>query len=296
MVGTESLAQIGRIFGTETPGFTGDDENWTRAQVIAYAPAVTDSTLAGAYGTLTIDQAGVWTYNLANNQIGVQNLAEGQTAVDTFTIQVADEHGASDTETISVTVVGTNDPPVIVTGPVSRDLHEGEAATLTATGDAFFFDVDLMDSHTFAPSLTSATLSTGASVSAGVLAAAGSALSATLIDAATGDSDGHYRWDFALDNAEVSSLASGETLTLTYDIAAMDNHGGSDTQQVTIHIEGTDAWLVAEGLDVKGRLPERSLPARRPRRHTHLMGCAWHPHLSQLVRLACRGQAGGPVR
>jgi VCBS repeat-containing protein len=244
VIGSESLAQIGRIFGTETPGFTGDDENWTRAQTIAYAPAVTDSTLAGAYGTLTIDQAGVWTYNLANNQIGVQNLAEGQTAVDTFTIQVADEHGASDTETISITVVGTNDAPVIVTGPVSRNLSEDEAPTLTATGDAFFFDVDLIDTHTFTPSLTSATLSNGASVSAGVLSAAGSALSATLLDPATGDSDGHYRWDFALDNAVVDFLASGETLTLTYDVAAMDNHGGTDTQLVTINIEGTDDWLV----------------------------------------------------
>ena len=243
-IGSESLAQIGRIFGTETPGFAGDDENWTRAQAVAYAPAVTDSTLAGAYGTLTIDQAGAWTYTLANNQIGVQNLAEGQIAVDTFTVQVKDEHGASDTETISVTVVGTNDPPVIVTGAVSRDLHEGDAPTLTATGDAFFFDVDLLDAHTFAPSLTSAALSNGASVSAGVMAAAGSALSATLIDPATGDSDGHYRWDFALDNAVVNFLASGETLTLAYDVAATDNHGGTDTQHVTIHIEGADDWLV----------------------------------------------------
>jgi VCBS repeat-containing protein len=81
-------------------------------------------------------------------------------------------------------------------------------------------------------------------VSAGVLAAAGSALSATLLDPATGDSDGHYRWDFALDNAVVDFLTSGETLTLTYDIAATDNHGGTDTQLVTIQIEGTDDWLV----------------------------------------------------
>src|SRR4029453_10496575 len=29
VVGSQNLAQIGRIFGTETLGFTGDDENWT---------------------------------------------------------------------------------------------------------------------------------------------------------------------------------------------------------------------------------------------------------------------------
>ena len=124
VVGSVSLAQVGRIFGTETPGFTGDDENWTRAQIVAYAPAITDTTLAGAYGTLTIGQGGAWTYTLANSQINVQNLAQGETAIDTFTVQVTDEFGASDTETISITVVGSNDAPVIVTGPVSRTLAE----------------------------------------------------------------------------------------------------------------------------------------------------------------------------
>jgi VCBS repeat-containing protein len=236
VIGSASLAQIGRIFGTETPGFAGDDENWTRAQVVAYAPAITDSTLAGAYGTLTIDQAGVWTYSLDNTRTVVQNLAAGETAIDTFTVQVADEHGAIDTETINITVTGSNDAPVVATPDVSRTLTEDGA--LTATGDAFFFDIDLNDTHTIAPSLVSATLSDGADVSAGLLAAVGNALSTTLTDPATGDSDGHYEWSFALDNALAQFLADGQSLTLVYDIAATDNHGASDTQAVTITIDG----------------------------------------------------------
>jgi len=241
VVGSESLAQIGRIFGTETPGFTGDDENWTRAQVIAYAPAITDSTLEGTYGTMTIDQTGGWTYSLANNKLAVQNLAAGETAIDTFTVQVTDEHGASDTEVINITVTGSNDTPVVATGDVSRTLAEDSASpNLTATGDAFFSDVDLSDTHTVLPSLASATLSDGGSVPLDVQAAAQSAMSATIIDPATGDSDGHYRWDFALDNALVQFLAEGQSLDLVYNVATTDNHAASDTQQVVIHITGVD--------------------------------------------------------
>ena len=91
-------------------------------------PAITDSTLAGAYGTLTIAQSGAWAYNLANGQTNVQNLAQGETAIDTFTVQVTDEHGASDTEVITITVMGSNDAPVMVTGPVSRSLAEDGSA------------------------------------------------------------------------------------------------------------------------------------------------------------------------
>jgi len=240
VIGSTTLSAIGRIFGTETPGFTGDDENWTRAQIIAYAPALKDTTLAGAYGSLTISQGGGWTYALANGLTSVQNLAEGQTAIDTFTIQVTDEHGASDTEIINITVTGSNDAPVVVTGPVGRTLAEDSAATLTATGDAFFFDIDLNDTHTIVPSLVSATLSDGSGVPGDVLAAAAGALSTTMLDPATGDTDGQYEWDFALDNGAVDFLASGETLTLVYDVAATDDHGVSDTQTVTITITGVD--------------------------------------------------------
>jgi len=238
VVGSESLAQIGRIFGTETPGFTGDDENWTRAQIVTYAPAITDSTLAGAYGTLTIDQSGAWAYNLANGQTNVQNLAQGETATDTFTVQVTDEHGAIDTETINITVMGSNDAPVMVTGPVSRGLAED--GPLTATGDAFFFDIDLTDTHTVASSLLSATLSDGGSIPADVLTALGSALGTIIFDPATGDSDGQLTWDFALANADAQFLAEGQTLTATYRITVQDPFLGIAAQDVTINITGSN--------------------------------------------------------
>ena len=77
----------------------GDTENWTRATIIAYAPAISDSLLSGTFGTLDINQTGTWTYTLDNSRIVTENLAEGQHATDTFTVQVADQFGAFDSKT-----------------------------------------------------------------------------------------------------------------------------------------------------------------------------------------------------
>jgi VCBS repeat-containing protein len=89
-----------------------DGENWTRAQFFAEAPEQSDSVLQGTYGQLDITQAGAWTYQLANGQANVQALAAGQTAQDTFTVQVADESGATDSKTITVNITRRRRSPM----------------------------------------------------------------------------------------------------------------------------------------------------------------------------------------
>src|SRR5207342_529793 len=49
------LAATAQIFGTDTPGYAGDDENWTRVQVIAVAPDQNGSSVQGTYGSFNID-------------------------------------------------------------------------------------------------------------------------------------------------------------------------------------------------------------------------------------------------
>ena len=104
VVATQSLTGSATIFTNEI---------WTRAQVVASAPQQATSVLDTDYGTPTIDQFGNWTYTLANDRTNVQALAEGQTAIDTFTVQVTDEHGASASQSVNVTVTGDNDAPLI---------------------------------------------------------------------------------------------------------------------------------------------------------------------------------------
>jgi serralysin len=111
--GSGVLAGVGQIFGTETPLDPSDDENWTQAAFEAGEFTATNvSTKNGSYGSLSLNQNGTWTYNLFNHLLAVQSLGVGETLTDTFQVQVTDEHGAFDTETVTVTVHGTNDAPV----------------------------------------------------------------------------------------------------------------------------------------------------------------------------------------
>src|SRR5262249_21963122 len=154
------------------------------------------SLLSGSYGTLDVDQTGKWTYTLDNSRIATQNLAEGQHALDTFTVKVADQYGAFDTQTVNIDVVGTNDAPVMQTAAVSRP-PVTEDQSLTATGLAQFSDLDLTDTHTVAAALQSAALSGGGTLPVGLAGQLAAAAHATLIDPATGDGHGQIQWDFA---------------------------------------------------------------------------------------------------
>jgi VCBS repeat-containing protein len=90
--------------------FNGEDT--TRAEIFGYALATAESYFTDPYGALSIDQAGAWTYSLRNGTSPVQSLAGGQQVPESFTVQVSDGHGGTDTRTVNVTVAGNNDAPV----------------------------------------------------------------------------------------------------------------------------------------------------------------------------------------
>lgn len=172
-------------------------------------------------------------------------LSAGEALDITYTIKLNDNAGGITTQTVVVTVIGSNDGPVILAFPESRNLTEGgdlsPAGDLTACGDFHFADIDLSDTHTVSIAVT-AERSGGGTVplsNADLVAALSTSLD---------DSDGHVfgevDWNFSLDNDAVSFLHSGETLTLTYQITVTDSAGGSDTQTVTVMILGVNDPVV----------------------------------------------------
>src|SRR5262249_19375722 len=122
-------------------------EDWTRAQIVAFAPEISDSLLSGTYGTLDVTQAGRWTYTLANGQPNVQALAAGETGTDQFTVQVSDGLGGSDTETVSVSVSESNDAPTNIL--LSANTAAENSAAGTVVGDLSALDVDNGATATF---------------------------------------------------------------------------------------------------------------------------------------------------
>ena len=198
----------------------------------------------------------------------INNLTAGETIIQRYEVVVTDGKGASVSEDIVITIVGTNDAPEItallvneVNGETNTipslvedegGIELGQPSTQTITGSLTFTDADISslaagigdaDTHTITGTFSSATLNTGAVV--------------TVPDA----SDAFGRFEFEIDqNNDTASwtytaqdqafdfIANGETLTLTFDITLTDNAGSgvdevenaSDTMPIIITITGTN--------------------------------------------------------
>ncbi|WP_461325482.1 VCBS domain-containing protein [Bradyrhizobium diazoefficiens] len=162
-----------------------------------------------------------WSFSVADG--AVDYLQAGQTLTQKYDVTISDGHGGTAVQTVTVTIVGTNDAPVITSATQSGTVSEGDdlpAAAQTATGQVSFSDVDAIDTHT---------------LSVSVAAAHGTA---------TVDPDGTWHYT-VLDSGAVDALAVGEHLADSFTVEVDDHHGGLATQQVTIDITGTNDAQVA---------------------------------------------------
>ncbi|MDB5746177.1 MAG: hypothetical protein JWP72_1025 [Massilia sp.] len=92
---------------------------------------------SGAYGTLTLAADGSYTYSLDDSAVAVQALAEGQSAVDSFSYAATDGQ-ATTVSTLDITITGTNDAPVLAadTAQVSEDAASVTGNVLANDSDA----------------------------------------------------------------------------------------------------------------------------------------------------------------
>ena len=179
------------------------------------------------------------------NATAVQGLSEGETKVDTFTYTIKLANGTLSTASVSVTVTGANDGPVITSGPATAGLTEtagqtGAATLLTSGGSLAFKDVDLHDTHTTSVSLQSVLLGTGVKLPAETQAALQSALSSSVATDTTNGGAGSLNWNFNITDKLVDFLGAGEKATAVYQITVDDGHGGKATQSVTVTLTGTN--------------------------------------------------------
>ena len=96
------------------------------------------AAVAGTYGSVTINADGSYSYTLDNADADTNALAQGASVTDVFSYTVTDEHGATSTANLTITITGTNDAPVAV-----DDVGSGNEDTVitgtVATNDS---DVD----------------------------------------------------------------------------------------------------------------------------------------------------------
>jgi VCBS repeat-containing protein len=216
--GTESTVVVTILGTNETIGAPGtgvvkeDNPISANGTLTASGGAtfVPQPATPGTYGSFTLNPDGTWTYLLDNPASVVQSLGEGQTRTEVFPVTLSD----GSTSTVTITVVGTNDPALIGpgTGDVTEDTQLSTGGTLSIT------DVDSGEAG-FQPQ-------TSVAGTYGIF-----------------NLDAGGNWTYTLNNAHpsVQALGVGETLSETFPVFSTDGTASS----VLVTINGTNDGPVA---------------------------------------------------
>ena len=221
----------------------GSLNNATLQSFLSVSPT---TILSGSQDTNTL----TWNFNSGSEAFDF--LATGETLILTYSVSATDDDGTplSDTETVTVTITGSNDTPLITGGPDTSSLTETNSG-LTDSGTLTVSDVDLTDVVTAAVDSVGVG-GTGASSVPGSLNNATLqgflTVSPTTILSGTQDTN-TLTWDFNSGSEAFDFLATGETLILTYTVSATDDDGTplGDTETVTVTITGTNDTPVITG-------------------------------------------------
>ncbi|AEX25286.1 VCBS domain-containing protein [Vibrio sp. EJY3] len=108
----------------------------------AFTP-ITDVISDSGYGHFSLSTDGQWQYHADNNQPAIQQLAAGEPLTDSITVTTVD----GTTHTVSVTIEGTNDAPIVAHSVASQQIDEDSAFQFTLPTDTFG-DIDHGDTLT----------------------------------------------------------------------------------------------------------------------------------------------------
>ncbi|WP_231550528.1 VCBS domain-containing protein [Chitinibacter sp. ZOR0017] len=176
---------------------------------------IAQANTPATYGVFTIDEHGLWTYTADNGQAAIQQLKAGATLTDSVTVSSAD----GTNHTVTVTLTGSNDAPVLMAQ--SQAVSEDGARL---SGQMVASDVDVGDAQHY---------SVAGRIAGFVL-----------------NVDGSYTFD-PRDSA-YQHLAAGQTQTLTIPITVTDSAGASSTQNLTITLTGSNDGATIGGVNTGG--------------------------------------------
>ena len=217
---------------------------------IAWTGAVA-GVVAGSFGSLSVDAAGNYVYNLNNGLAAVQGLSAGDTLTDQFTYTVTDGDGDTSPTTLTITINGANDDVTITNltpsaqgGDAVVDEDDllasrgvGESAgsdptkePLTVTGTFNISAPDGLDDLTIDGN---AVITNGVFAATSFTTALGNTLSVTAFNAATGQVS--YSYTLVDNEAHPAGLAEN---TLFDDLAVVltDVDGSSANGTLSVGI------------------------------------------------------------
>ncbi|MCL1068958.1 VCBS domain-containing protein, partial [Shewanella olleyana] len=180
-------------------------------------------SIQGQFGTLSINNLGHWIYTADNSEANIQGLKTGDSVTDTVIVHSADGTKHS----ITVTVNGTNDGPVLNTITAATATEGDNTAT---TGTITSTDMDTGDSAVYTTKA----------------AAAGFTL----------NTDGSYTFDST--NAVYNGLAQGDTHKITIPVTVTDASGASDQKDLVITVTGSNDKPALDSIQVQNATEDGS--------------------------------------
>lgn len=238
--GTPGTNPAGNVLGNDTDVDAGDTLV-VRGVQFGSTQVLAGQSLAGLYGTLTVNADGTYTYVVDNSNATVQSLrTSANTLVEVFTYQASDLAGATRNTTLTITIQGANDNPVanddlafaVEKGGVGNaDAGVAPAGNLL-TNDR---DVDANDTRTLDG------IRTGNEAAGGAFTAVGGSVvvSGTYGDL-TVNPDGTYTYVLRDDDPNVQALLPGQVVTEQFSYRIHDLAGAQDIATLTITILGAN--------------------------------------------------------
>ena len=178
-----------------------------------------------------------WSFNSGTQTFDY--LDDGESLELTYTVRATDDSLVSDDQTVTITINGTNDAPVITVGAgdsAAETLLETNAG-LAVSDTLTVVDADLSDAVTASVQSVSTVGPTGGLTNGQLLAMLSVTLGSIAADAGAAN---NLAWSFNSGTQTFDYLDDGESLELTYTVRATDDSLVSDDQTVTITINGTD--------------------------------------------------------
>src|SRR6185437_3019311 len=233
----------------ELPNASGSTTPDTAAGIITFTDLdLTDTHTAsfvangnGYLGNFSLDpisqdsiggQAGSlgWHFSVADSALDF--LADGQHLVQNYTVTIDDGHGGTVQQTVTVTMIGSNDGPAVTSAAQAGTVHELENTAGSATPDAAagiitFTDLDLTDTHT-------------TSFAANGNGYVGNFSLDPISQDSIGGHAGSVGWHFSVADGTLDFLADGQQVVQSYTVKVDDGHGGVAQQQVDVTLIGSN--------------------------------------------------------
>ena len=203
------------------------------------------SSLAGSYGSLTLNNDGTYSYAVDNTNLEVQGITTGETLTESFVYTVTDADGDTSTNTLTITINGQDDG-VSLTIPDNDAGHSTEQvvyeSALSTGSDAS------SDGEGFNSSFTIQALDTLDKITVGGTDISKSALESsatTPISIDTGEGT------LIVNNYSLDANGVG-TVSYSYELKSNVDHSGGDvTDSIAVSVFDTDGDNTSDSIDIR---------------------------------------------